>query len=200
MEFIETSFYTKYITSLLSDDEYKNLQNFLVEHPQSGKVIKGSGGLRKLRWDSKNKGKSSGIRNIYYYYENEHTIYMIYVYEKSKKDDLSKKELDLLKQIIQKDQIMEKEMFEELLSSVKEAKDIMQGKKEPSRRFYIDEPNAKEIRQKLHLTQNQFASLMNISIHTLRNWEQGRRQPEGPAKVLLNVANNHPNILIEMIN
>ena len=95
---------------------------------------------------------------------------------------------------------MEKEMFEELLSSVKEAKDIMQGKKEPSRRFYIDEPNAKEIRQKLLLTQNQFASLMNISIHTLRNWEQGRRQPEGPAKVLLNVANNHPNILIEMIN
>jgi putative transcriptional regulator len=95
---------------------------------------------------------------------------------------------------------MEKEMFEELLSSVKEAKDIMQGKKEPSRRFYIDEPNAKEIRQKLQLTQNQFASLMNISIHTLRNWEQGRRQPEGPAKVLLNVANNHPNILIEMIN
>ena len=95
---------------------------------------------------------------------------------------------------------MQNDKFEELLSSVKEVKDIMQGKKEPSRKFYIDEPNAKEIRQKLQLTQNQFASLMNISIHTLRNWEQGRRQPEGPAKVLLNVANNHPNILIEMIN
>ena len=95
---------------------------------------------------------------------------------------------------------MQKEMFEELLLSVKEAKDIMQGKKEPSRKFYIEEPDAKKIRKKLHLTQNQFASLMNISIHTLRNWEQGRRQPEGPAKVLLNVANNHPNILIEMLN
>lgn len=95
---------------------------------------------------------------------------------------------------------MQKEMFEELLLSVKEAKDIMKGKKEPSRKFYIEEPDAKEIRKKLHLTQNQFALLMNISIHTLRNWEQGRRQPEGPAKVLLNVANNHPNILIEMLN
>lgn len=95
---------------------------------------------------------------------------------------------------------MQKEMFEELLLSVKEAKDIMRGKKEPSRKFYIEEPDAKEIRKKLHLTQNQFASLMNISIHTLRNWEQGRRHPEGPAKVLLNVANNHPNILIEMLN
>lgn len=95
---------------------------------------------------------------------------------------------------------MQKEMFEELLLSVKEVKDIMNGNKEPSRKFYIEEPNAKDIREKLHLTQNQFASLMNISIHTLRNWEQGRRQPEGPAKVLLNVANNHPNILIEMLN
>ena len=95
---------------------------------------------------------------------------------------------------------MQKEMFEELLLSVKEAKDIMRVKKEPSRKFYIEEPDAKEIRKKLHLTQNQFALLMNISIHTLRNWEQGRRQPEGPAKVLLNVANNHPNILIEMLN
>lgn len=95
---------------------------------------------------------------------------------------------------------MQKEMFEELLLSVKEAKDIMKGKKESSKKFYIEEPDAKEIRKKLHLTQNQFALLMNISIHTLRNWEQGRRQPEGPAKVLLNVANNHPNILIEMLN
>jgi putative transcriptional regulator len=95
---------------------------------------------------------------------------------------------------------MQKYKFEELLSSVKEAKDIMQGKKEPNRKFYIQEPNAKEIRQKLQLTQNQFASLMNIRIHTLRNWEQARRQIEGLAKVLLNVANNHPNILIEMIN
>lgn len=95
---------------------------------------------------------------------------------------------------------MQKDMFEELVASVKEAKDIMNGKKEASRRFYIEEPNAKEIRQKLHLTQTQFATLLNISIHTLRNWEQGRRSPEGPAKVLLNVANNHPNILMEMIN
>ena len=91
---------------------------------------------------------------------------------------------------------MDTKNFERLLSSVKEAKDIMQGKKEPSRRFYIDEPNAKEIRQKLHLTQNQFASLMNISIHTLRNWEQGRRNPEGPAKVLLNIVNNYPEMLL----
>jgi len=95
---------------------------------------------------------------------------------------------------------MEDQMFQELLESVKQAKEIMQGKREPSRKFVFNKkPNAKDIRTKLNLTQNEFAHLMNISIHTLRNWEQGRREPEGPAKVLLNVANNHPEILIEMI-
>lgn len=87
-------------------------------------------------------------------------------------------------------------MFEELLESVKEAKDIINGAVEPSRKFVFKEPNPKEIRAKLKLTQDQLAHLMNISVHTLRNWEQGRRQPEGPAKVLLNVVEHHPEILI----
>lgn len=90
-------------------------------------------------------------------------------------------------------------MFEELLESVKEAKDIINGQKEPSRTFFIEEPNPKEIRAKLSLTQEKFAALMNISVHTLRNWEQGRRHPEGPARVLLNVVNNHPEVLLEMV-
>jgi putative transcriptional regulator len=93
---------------------------------------------------------------------------------------------------------MEDKMFNELLSSVREVKSIMDGKKEPSRKFFIDEPDPKEIRNKMSLTQNQFATLMNISVHTLRNWEQGRRHPEGPAKVLLNVVNNHPEVLMEI--
>jgi putative transcriptional regulator len=88
--------------------------------------------------------------------------------------------------------------FERLISSAKEAKEIMAGKKEPSRKFFIEEPNPKDIRAKLSLTQEKFAALMNISVHTLRNWEQGRRHPEGPARVLLNVVNNHPEVLMEM--
>ena len=93
---------------------------------------------------------------------------------------------------------MEAQMFEELLESVKEAKDIINRQKEPSRKFFIEEPNPKAIRAKLSLTQEKFAALMNISVHTLRNWEQGRRHPEGPARVLLNVVNNHPEVLMEM--
>ena len=94
---------------------------------------------------------------------------------------------------------MNAQNFERLLTSAKEAKEIMDGKKEPSRQFFIEEPNPKEIRTKMSLTQDQFAALMNISVHTLRNWEQGRRHPEGPARVLLNVVNNHPEVLLEMV-
>jgi putative transcriptional regulator len=94
---------------------------------------------------------------------------------------------------------MDAQNFERLLASVKEAKEIMNGQKEPSRQFFIEEPNPKEIRAKMSLTQDQFAALMNISVYTLRNWEQGRRYPEGPARVLLNVANNHPEVLLEMV-
>ena len=97
MEIIETSVYNEDITKLLTDEEYQELQKFLVEHPKSGDVIQGSKGLRKLRWKLKNKGKSGGIRNIYYYYEEQYTLYMIYVYEKSKTEDLTPKQIEMLR-------------------------------------------------------------------------------------------------------
>jgi len=100
MEIVETKVYTKYITKLMSDDEYKELQSFLVQNPKAGDMIKNSGGLRKLRWKIKDKGKSGGIRNIYYFYENKEMIIMLHVYEKTKQDDLSPKELEILKNIL----------------------------------------------------------------------------------------------------
>jgi len=100
MEIVETPIYTKYITELLSDEEYQELQKFLIENPKSGDIIKSSGGIRKLRWKMKNKGKSGGIRNIYYFYESDNTLLMLYAYSKGRKDDLSDKELSILRDII----------------------------------------------------------------------------------------------------
>ena len=91
---------------------------------------------------------------------------------------------------------MDDKSFDALLASTKEAKEILSKKQKPSRIFYIEEPNAKEIRSKFKLTQNEFANMLNISVATLRNWEQGRRRPEGPARVLLNVANSNPEVLM----
>ncbi len=97
MEIIETSIYTEDIIKLLTDDEYQELQQYLIESPKSGDVIKGSKGLRKLRWKLRGRGKSAGIRNIYYYYENKHSLYMIYVYSKSKTEDLTPSQIELLR-------------------------------------------------------------------------------------------------------
>ncbi|CAA6801889.1 MAG: Transcriptional regulator [uncultured Sulfurovum sp.] len=93
---------------------------------------------------------------------------------------------------------MDDALFNDLLASTKEAKEILAKKTAPSRAFDVEEPNAKEIRSKFNLTQNEFANLLNISVATLRNWEQGRRRPEGPARVLLNVAQRHPEVLMEL--
>jgi putative transcriptional regulator len=90
--------------------------------------------------------------------------------------------------------MMEDTMFNDLLASVSEAKEILQHTKKPSRSFMINEPDVKSIRARLKLTQDEFAGLLNISVNTLRNWEQARCKPEGPARVLLGIAATHPEV------
>lgn len=87
---------------------------------------------------------------------------------------------------------MDEESFRELLASVREGGAILRGEIEPSRKFEVTLPDAKSIRAQNKLTQRQFAAMLGISVKTLRNWEQGRRTPEGPARVLLMVAAKHP--------
>jgi len=88
---------------------------------------------------------------------------------------------------------MKKELFDELLQSVKEAAAIERGNAKPSRTFKVKTGNdVARVRNRLGLSQNKFARLLGISENTLQNWEQGRRKPAGPAKVLLKVAARHP--------
>ena len=101
MEFFETSIFTKLIQKLISDEEYHLLQLQLSVRPESGDIIKGSGGIRKLRWAGSRRGKRDGIRVIYYYITEDEQIYMLYAYPKSNKDDLTSDQLKQLKQLIE---------------------------------------------------------------------------------------------------
>lgn len=94
---------------------------------------------------------------------------------------------------------MRKELFEELLQSVKQAKAIERGEIKPARTFHIN-PKADivKVRGKLGLSQSKFAAVLGISANTLQNWEQGRRSPTGPAKILLKIAARHPEVLLEI--
>lgn len=92
---------------------------------------------------------------------------------------------------------MKKELFNELCESIKEAGQIKKGKKRPSR-FYVSHADSVfAIRLKLGLSQAKFAALMGVTDDCVQNWEQGRRKPNGAAKVLLKIAEKHPQIILE---
>lgn len=95
---------------------------------------------------------------------------------------------------------MKKEQFEELIESVKQGGKIMRGEMEPGRVFDFDEVDVAEIRNSFGLSQDKFAQLLGISPSTLRNWEQGRRKPEGAARVLLRVAAKHPEAVLDTVH
>lgn len=94
---------------------------------------------------------------------------------------------------------MDDKHFQELLASVKQGAAIMKGNAHPSRSFQFPEVEVRELRSRFGLTQDKFAAIMGISVGTLRNWEQGRRKPEGPARVLLRVVAAHPEALLDLI-
>ena len=100
MEFIETPVFTKLVCELLPDDDYRLIQQALVLRPDAGKIIQGSGGLRKIRWSAKGKGKRGGLRLIYYWDKNNNTIYMLLIYVKNEQEDLSPNQLKILKSLI----------------------------------------------------------------------------------------------------
>jgi len=88
VEFIEASAFTKYVYDYLSEDEYLGLQNFLLQHPEYGKVVPGSGGVRKLRWKMSGKSKSGGARIIYYYKRKDDEIWLLTIYSKSEIENI----------------------------------------------------------------------------------------------------------------
>jgi putative transcriptional regulator len=92
---------------------------------------------------------------------------------------------------------MEDELFQELLESVKQGAAILKGSMSPSRSFEFPDTEVRALRERFGLSQDKFANLVGISVATLRNWEQGRRKPEGPARVLLRIASLHPEVLLD---
>ncbi len=90
---------------------------------------------------------------------------------------------------------MKKPLFDELVTSIKQAGKIHRGETKPSRTFVFQPEDVRQIREKLKKSQSEFARMIGVSVSTLQNWEQGRRQPEGPARALLVVASKAPRVV-----
>lgn len=100
MLFVESSVFSRLLSDYLSDDEYREFQTYLAEHPQAGDVMQGSGGLRKIRWAARGKGKRGGARIIYYWHVKRDWIYLMMIYAKNEVSDLNARERAVLKRML----------------------------------------------------------------------------------------------------
>lgn len=103
MKFIETRVFTRELFELLEEEEYRALQLALVLRPEQGRLIPATGGLRKLRWSAGARGKRGGCRIIYYWDKRKETIYMLFIYVKSKQEDLSPSQAKLLSKLVREE-------------------------------------------------------------------------------------------------
>ena len=103
MQFVETSAFTRRVRKLLDMEAYAGLQLHLVLNPEAGSIIRGTGGLRKIRWQTRSRGKRGGVRVIYYWLKDRETILMLFAFGKSERADLSEEQRRILRQVVEKE-------------------------------------------------------------------------------------------------
>jgi hypothetical protein len=100
LTFVETQLFTQLVSDYLSDDEYAALQYAIVANPEAGDVIRGSGGVRKLRWGVSGRGKRGGVRVIYYLRLRQEQVWMLTMYAKNEADSISGPVLKRIKEAL----------------------------------------------------------------------------------------------------
>ncbi len=103
MRFVETPVFTRRVKDLLPDEDYRTLQVALLLRPEQGALIKGAGGLRKVRWAPKGVGKRGGVRMIYYWRPDEQVFYMLFAYAKTTQEDLTPDQLRVLARLVREE-------------------------------------------------------------------------------------------------
>ncbi len=103
MKFLETSRFTKWVMDTIEDDDYRKFQNILARNPLAGGLIRGGGGIRKIRLALPGKGKRGGSRVIYYYAAKRTTVVFLYAYDKAKQGDLSPGQVKTLRKIAEEE-------------------------------------------------------------------------------------------------
>ncbi len=101
MRIIETPIFTKRVQEILTNEEYRLFQIKIIGDPKAGKIIQGSGGIRKIRWSASGRGKRGGSRILYYWYNEQNLLLMLFIFKKNEKDDLTIDQIKILKSIVE---------------------------------------------------------------------------------------------------
>ena len=149
---------------------------------------------------SRGEASAGGVRTIYYWAVEEHICYMLYVYAKNEQGDLTPAQNPGSRATGSGGIQMKAAAFEELLTSVRQAGEIRRGRRKPTRATTFKPADVKALRGDLGQSQVEFALMIGVSVATLRNWEQGRRTPDGPALALLRVTARNPEAVVEALH
>lgn len=167
---------------------------FLLQFPEAGKVVPGSGGVRKVRWAITGRGKCGGVRVVYYFKRREDEIWLLTIYKAKPKIsppifcDNSQRRLKM----------SNRDIGQEILEGLREIKAYKAGEKTLKTRTLKEPAPVQVIRTRLNISQAAFAGLMGVSVRTVQDWEQGRRKPSGPAAALLRIAEQKPEIFLQL--
>jgi hypothetical protein len=103
VRFVETSVFTRRVLEMLSDDDYRLLQQALLQRPGQGSLIEGTGGIRKLRWGEEGSGKRGALRVIYFWHVKREILLMLFLYRKSEQKDLSVQQKRVLAKVVREE-------------------------------------------------------------------------------------------------
>lgn len=201
MEFIESHIFEKQVNALLSDDAFELFQRLFVLESQSRRcnsknrrTTQGSLGGPRKRQERRRAG-------VYFFVTAAAQRRLIAIYKKGIKDDLMRRRETNSEETQRKlaGSTMAKKLIGDLVESMQQHNEVIAGTRKPARITKVDAQSIRVLRARAGLTQEKFAALIQVELSTLRNWEQGRREPTGPAKALIRAITNDPKHVLKAL-
>jgi putative transcriptional regulator len=210
---VEMPSFQKFADRNLSADELTDLIDLLAVNPTAGEVMQGTGGVRKVRFATGNQGKRDSVRVVYYYHDDVMPVLLLAGFAKNEKANISPAERTMFKKMLPmliadyRSNIMANKSIKmgkaarRIMDGLEEAHAWIRGEPVTVRIHHVPAHavDVKTARKKLKLSQDKFAARFGIPPATLRNWEQGRRTPDGPTRVLLAVITHRPDVVMEVL-
>jgi len=194
LTFIELHPFATVRDKYLDDDEFAALQRYLATHPHAGKVIPRSGGCRKLRWAPEGRGGSDGSRRLL----NMRKLPEKELAKWEKTRDLNSELMQALHRMKGNKWARKTVFFPLSDGSYRRVVKRRDGTVEKDDVIPAEKASVAAARASTGMSQAAFAKLLGVSVRTLQEWEQGRKEPSGAAATLLKVAARHPEVLQEM--